>query len=101
MNKKFEPELWGGVECTVTRIGNKFVDQLELNGHATRLSDLELFAELGIKALRYPGSLGAHSSYRGQGGKMGMVRHQAGTLEGTEHPSNCRARSSRRRPALY
>lgn len=48
------PELWGGVECTVNRIGDQFFDQLERSGHASRLSDLDLFARLGITALRFP-----------------------------------------------
>ncbi|WP_205590844.1 family 1 glycosylhydrolase [Hymenobacter oligotrophus] len=47
-------ELWGGVECTVNRVGDEFFDQLEMSGHRARLSDLELFAELGIRKLRYP-----------------------------------------------
>ena len=48
------PELWAGAECTVNRVGNEFFDQLTQTGHATRVTDLDLFAELGIKALRYP-----------------------------------------------
>lgn len=48
------PELWGGVECTVNRVGDEFFDQLERNGHASRLDDLDRFAELGIRTLRYP-----------------------------------------------
>jgi dTDP-4-dehydrorhamnose reductase len=47
-------EVWGGIECTVNRVGDRYVDQLELCGHATRLDDLERLADLGIKALRYP-----------------------------------------------
>ncbi|MBV9469230.1 MAG: sugar nucleotide-binding protein, partial [Abitibacteriaceae bacterium] len=47
-------ELWGGVECTFNRVGDVYFDQLERSGHATRLEDLDLFAELGIKAMRYP-----------------------------------------------
>jgi dTDP-4-dehydrorhamnose reductase len=47
-------ELWGGVECTVNRVNDSFFDQLELNGHARRIEDLSLFAELGVRALRYP-----------------------------------------------
>jgi dTDP-4-dehydrorhamnose reductase len=47
-------ELWGGVECTVNRVGDEYIDQLEMSGHATRLSDLELIASLGIRTLRYP-----------------------------------------------
>jgi dTDP-4-dehydrorhamnose reductase len=47
-------ELWGGVECTVNRVGDEYFDQLERNGHAERIDDLDLFAELGIRAIRYP-----------------------------------------------
>jgi dTDP-4-dehydrorhamnose reductase len=47
-------ELWGGLECTVNRVGDVFFDQMERNGHATRVSDLHLFAGLGIRAIRYP-----------------------------------------------
>ncbi len=47
-------ELWAGVECTVNRVGDEFHDQLERNGHARRIEDLDLFADLGARALRYP-----------------------------------------------
>ncbi|QIR35422.1 sugar nucleotide-binding protein [Tolypothrix sp. PCC 7910] len=47
-------EVWAGIECTVNRVGEEYFDQLERNGHATRLDDLDLFAELGIQAIRYP-----------------------------------------------
>src|SRR4051812_46088328 len=47
-------ELWGGIERTCNRVGAIYMDQLELSGHAARIDDLELIAELGIQALRYP-----------------------------------------------
>lgn len=47
-------ELWAGVECTVNRVGDEFYDQLERNGHAQRIEDLDLFANLGVRAMRYP-----------------------------------------------
>ncbi|HEX5775634.1 MAG TPA: family 1 glycosylhydrolase [Caulobacteraceae bacterium] len=47
-------ELWGGHECTVNRLDDAFMDQTVLSGHHERLSDLDLFADLGVKALRYP-----------------------------------------------
>ncbi|HEY6188196.1 MAG TPA: family 1 glycosylhydrolase [Pyrinomonadaceae bacterium] len=47
-------ELWAGVECTVNRVNDLYYDQLERSGHAARSSDLELFAGLGVRALRYP-----------------------------------------------
>ncbi len=52
MNTPFE--LWGGPECTVNRVGDTYFDQLERTGHARRISDLDLFAGLGVRALRYP-----------------------------------------------
>jgi dTDP-4-dehydrorhamnose reductase len=47
-------DLWGGHECTVNRVGDRYTDQTVLSGHETRLADLDLFWELGVKALRYP-----------------------------------------------
>lgn len=47
-------QLWGGIECTINRIGDTFYDQLEASGHYTREDDIALMASLGIKALRYP-----------------------------------------------
>jgi dTDP-4-dehydrorhamnose reductase len=47
-------EIWGGVECTVNRVGDQFFDQLVWSGHDTRIDDLAAFASLGIRALRYP-----------------------------------------------
>jgi dTDP-4-dehydrorhamnose reductase len=47
-------ELWGGVECTVNRVGNTFHDQLERSGHARHPEDLDRFAALGLTVLRYP-----------------------------------------------
>ena len=46
--------LWGGVECTVNRVHDCCFNQLERSGHASRIADLDLFASLGITALRYP-----------------------------------------------
>jgi dTDP-4-dehydrorhamnose reductase len=48
------PELWGGVECTVNRVRDRYHDQLQLGGHDTRLCDLDRIAELGVRQLRYP-----------------------------------------------
>ena len=47
-------ELWGGVECTVVRIGDEYRNQIAETGHAARMSDLDAMAELGVKAVRYP-----------------------------------------------
>src|SRR5215207_1436614 len=44
-------ELWGGVECTVNRVGDRYFDQVERTGHASRDSDLDLIAGLGVRTL--------------------------------------------------
>lgn len=60
MEKKNNPsinqqiELWGGLECTVNRVMDEYFCQMERNGHAVRMDDLERFASLGIRAIRYP-----------------------------------------------
>lgn len=47
-------ELWAGPECTVNRVGDQFVDQFQRCGHDHRLEDIDRFADLGIRAIRYP-----------------------------------------------
>ena len=47
-------EVWGGLECTVNRVGDRWLDQIERCGHAERVTDLDLVAKLGIRTLRYP-----------------------------------------------
>ena len=47
-------EIWGGVECTCRRVGDSYSDQLTRNGHRDRLDDLDRFAALGLRTLRYP-----------------------------------------------
>lgn len=47
-------QLWGGIECTVNRTGDSYIDQLELTGHAERDGDIDMVASLGIRTMRYP-----------------------------------------------
>ncbi|MDB5116505.1 MAG: sugar nucleotide-binding protein [Mucilaginibacter sp.] len=47
-------EIWGGLECTINRVGNAYFDQLSYSGHRERAGDMELFASLGLKKMRYP-----------------------------------------------
>ena len=47
-------EVWAGIECTVNRVHDRYLDQFERSGHATRPSDLDRLAALGVRALRYP-----------------------------------------------
>lgn len=47
-------ELWGGVECTVARVGDDWRNQIVETGHWARPGDLDLIADLGIRTVRYP-----------------------------------------------
>lgn len=47
-------QIWGGVECTLNRVENRYFSQCEKSGHFSRLEDLEKFAKLNIKKIRYP-----------------------------------------------
>jgi dTDP-4-dehydrorhamnose reductase len=49
-----ELELWGGIECTINRVQDDFLDQLEYSGHYNRASDIGLLSGTGIQKIRYP-----------------------------------------------
>lgn len=42
------------MECTVNRVGDRYIDQLQRCGHRQRPDDLERFRALGLRTLRYP-----------------------------------------------
>ncbi len=46
--------FWGGIECTVNRVGDAYFDQVRRTGHHDRLEDLDRIASLGVTAVRYP-----------------------------------------------
>jgi dTDP-4-dehydrorhamnose reductase len=46
--------VWGGFECSVTRIGDTWRDQLLETGHHSRPCDLDRAATLGLATFRYP-----------------------------------------------
>ncbi len=46
-------ELWGGLECTINRVGDVFFDQMKRTGHLDRPGDLALLRDLGLRKLRY------------------------------------------------
>ena len=54
VNHPGEPELWGGPEATVNRVGDRYFDQLVLTDHDARDEDLDRIASLGIRTVRYP-----------------------------------------------
>src|SRR5438105_990194 len=47
-------ELWGGVECTIVRVGDEYRDQSAETGHTLRKDDIDLIADLGVSTVRYP-----------------------------------------------
>jgi dTDP-4-dehydrorhamnose reductase len=47
-------EIWGGIECTINRVKDSYYDQVARSGHRERNEDISLFAELGLKKMRYP-----------------------------------------------
>ncbi|WP_421694570.1 family 1 glycosylhydrolase [Aestuariivirga sp.] len=52
--RAIRPELWGGLECSIIRVGDEYRNQFEETGHNQSLGDLDRVAALGIKTLRYP-----------------------------------------------
>jgi dTDP-4-dehydrorhamnose reductase len=54
VQKAHKIEIWGGMECTINRISDRYLDQLDYSGHYHRSKDLDLFSELGISKIRYP-----------------------------------------------
>lgn len=47
-------ELWLGAECSVVRVGDDWIDQNQLTGHALRLDDIDRMAAVGARAIRLP-----------------------------------------------
>lgn len=56
----YTPEIWGGLECTINRIGDNFRDQLTYAQYYERKDLIKTFASLGIKKLRFPVLWEAH-----------------------------------------
>ncbi|WP_027483600.1 family 1 glycosylhydrolase [Deinococcus pimensis] len=47
-------ELWIGVECTLNRVRDRWLNQLHVCGHHERHDDLAMLATLGARRIRYP-----------------------------------------------
>lgn len=89
--------LWGGVECSVVRVGGRARDQVRETGHHDRTGDLARIAALGIRTLRYPvlwERCGDEAGWDWHDRKLallrrlgvrpvaGLLHHGAGTLPG-------------------
>ncbi|MCW3116129.1 MAG: dTDP-4-dehydrorhamnose reductase [Chitinophagaceae bacterium] len=60
------PELWGGVECTINRVNDQYRDQLEMTGHYDRANDIKKIAALGFSKIRYPVLWERHQPLQGK-----------------------------------
>lgn len=47
------PEVWGGIECTINRVGDAYFDQLYYAGFYTKPHQ-DVIIDLGIKKVRFP-----------------------------------------------
>jgi dTDP-4-dehydrorhamnose reductase len=47
-------QVWGGLECTVNRVGERYFSQLDRDGYATEVDDIARLAALGLHAIRFP-----------------------------------------------
>lgn len=54
LHQHSNPEIWGGIECTINRVGDVYKDQLAQADHYTRSGDLSHIARLGLRRIRYP-----------------------------------------------
>ena len=70
------PELWGGLECTVNRIGNTYRDQICYANHLNRQDDLDKIADIGFKKLRYPILWENHEKEEGEAIDWSVSRRQ-------------------------
>ena len=82
-----KPEIWGGMECTINRVGGRFQDQLSFSGHYERENDLELFAAMGIKALRFPILWERHEPVPDQAIDWTWASHQLSRLKALKSSS--------------
>lgn len=49
----YNPEIWGGIECTINRVGDEYFDQLNYSNYYLHPQS-EAIADLGIQKLRFP-----------------------------------------------
>ena len=78
-------ELWGGIECTIARIGDTFRNQLAETGHWDRFDDLGLIASLGIRTIRYPTPVGGACAGRGRAARFQLDRRAPGRAARARH----------------
>lgn len=63
--QQYNPEVWGGIECTINRVGDNFFDQLEYSDFYNH-PPLAAISDLGIRKLRFPVLWEKHEPVRGE-----------------------------------
>ena len=95
-------EMWGGVECTVNRVGDAYFTQLERSGHAERDDDLDRFAALGIRAAPLSGAVGdARRRTASARADWSLADARLPALRAPRHRADRRPRPPRQRPAPH
>ncbi|GAA4343778.1 family 1 glycosylhydrolase [Flaviaesturariibacter amylovorans] len=75
-------QIWGGMECTINRVGNQYFDQSEYAGHYERgAADIDLIHSLGIRTLRYPVLWERQQPQRGGTLSFGVARQCLGRMQ--------------------
>src|SRR5205809_5751195 len=46
--------IWGGIECTINRLQNRFYDQLEMTGFYENPDQINSILKTGVQTLRFP-----------------------------------------------
>ncbi len=54
MNKQGPPEIWGGIECTINRLQDSYLDQLAIADLYNNFTYIESIIDLGLKQIRFP-----------------------------------------------
>src|SRR5688500_1259991 len=52
-NQYYNPEVWGGIECTINRVNNAYFDQLQY-ANLYENPQIDAIINLGIRKLRFP-----------------------------------------------
>lgn len=48
------PEIWGGIECTINRVDDRYLDQLDLAGLYANPAYLDAIIKLQLRQIRFP-----------------------------------------------
>ena len=53
-NRSCNPEVWGGIECTINRVGDRYRDQLEHANYYDSDANTRAIAAMGFSFVRFP-----------------------------------------------